>query len=331
MKRRFCLPRISAPLVVATAALTHVGSASAQGDKVDFEKSIWPFLNKSCVECHKAPFEEDGKIKKPKAGLRFDGAWAILAGSEDGAVLTPGKSDESEMWIRTDLPSDDDDFMPPTDKAEPLTDEQKALLAKWINEGADFGGWVGNLEGKPKEVSNSGRKIPESELQNLYGKLSEGLPAIKEDAWAGVTAAGGRVMPLSDDSPLLTVDFRLVGADADDGAVASVKPIADHVAHLDLSKSSVTDAAVAVVGSTARLVRLDLHNTGVGDAALANLKDLKNLRYLNLYGTNVSDAGLSQLHGLKTLQKIYLWQSKVSDKGVKQLQAALPDATIVFK
>ena len=318
-RSRFILP------VLAFALL----QSGAQA--VDFEKEIWPFLNKSCVECHKAPFEEDGKIKKPKAALRLDGAWAILAGSENGAVVTPGKAEESELWIRCDLPEDDDDFMPPTGKADPLTQEQKDLLAKWINEGAEFGGWVGNLEGKPKEVSNSGAEIPESEIQTLYNQLSEGVTPLKEDAWASVSEAGGRVMTLSDTSPLLSVDFRLAGEDADDADAATVQSIADHVAHLDFSKTAVTDAAVEVVASTPRLVRLDLHKTGVGDGALKHLKGLKNLRYLNLYGTQVGDAGLAQLHGLKSLKNIYVWQSKASEQGVRKLEKALPDAKIVFK
>jgi len=307
------------------------GDASAQGAKVNFEKEIWPFIQKSCVECHKAPYEENGRTRKPKAGLRLDGAWAFTAGSENGAVIEAGKAEESELWIRTDLPPDDDDFMPPTDKAEPLTDAQKALLAKWINEGADFGGWVGNVEGKPKNVSNSGDEIPEAETQTMYNKLNEGLEPLAEDSWAAITEAGGRVMPLADTSSLLSVDFRLVGEDADDADAATVKQIAGHIAHLDFSKTAVTDAALATVPEMPRLVRLDLHKTGVTDAALANLKGAENLRYLNLYATEVSDAGLKNLEGLKNLRSIYLWQSKATDKGVKQLQKALPEAKIVFK
>jgi hypothetical protein len=320
---RLCLP------VLAVALLQ--SSAQGQATKVDFEKEVWPFINNSCVGCHKAPHEEDGKIKKPKAALRFDAAWAIMAGSENGAILTPGKAEESEMWIRCDLPEDDDDYMPPTGKADPLTDEQKDLLAKWINEGAEFGGWVGNLEGKPKDVSNSGIEIPESKIQTLYNQLAEGVTPLKEDAWASVTEAGGRVMTLSDTSPLLSVDFRLVGEEADDADAGTVKAVADHVAHLDFSKTAVTDAAIEVVGATPRLVRLDLHKTEVGDGALKHLKGLKNLRYLNLYGTQVSDAGLAQLHELKSLENIYIWQSKASEQGVKKLQEALPDAKIIFK
>ncbi|MDF1814920.1 MAG: hypothetical protein P1V20_22140 [Verrucomicrobiales bacterium] len=303
-------------------------SQSAQAQKVDFEKQVWPIIEAKCVECHREPYEENGRLKKPKGGLRLDGAWAIMMGGEGGATVDPGKSDHSELFARVTLPEDDDDFMPPTGKADPLTDKEKELLAKWIDEGADFGGWAGNLKGKPAEVSNAGGKIPVSEIQELYKKLSEGVSPLKEDAWKDITASGGRVMPLSNSSPLLSVDYRLTAEDATDDKFAAIKAISDHVAHLDLSRTQVTDATMSDVSKMDRLVRLDLHQTAISDEGLSHLKGLKNLRYINLYGTQVSDAGLNQLKSMKSLRAVYLWNSNATPKGAKALRAALPDAKI---
>lgn len=306
------------------------GSA-AWGQKVNFEKEVWPILNRSCVKCHKAPFEEEGKTVKPKAGLRLDGAWAILAGSEDGAVLVKSKSGESSLYTRTVLPKDDDDVMPPDGKAEALTPAEQEVLKKWIDEGADFGTWVGSLVGKPKELTNTGEKIPVSETQEIYKKLSEGLTPLKEEQWKAVTAAGGRVQPLAADSPLVSVDFRLVGKDADDADLATIVPIGANVADLNASDSAITDASLPVIGKLERLVRLDLHGTQVGDAEIGTLSGLKNLRYLNLYGTQVSDAGVEKLKALKTLTNVYLWESKVTNAGAQSLAKALPKAKVSFK
>jgi len=318
-------------ILLPIAILAATADLSTAQDQVDFEKHIWPIFEAKCVDCHQAPYEKDGKLQKPKAGLRLDGAWAISLGSENGAVMTPGNAEESELWWRTDLEEDDDDFMPPQGKADPLTATEKALFKKWIDQGADFGGWAGNLEGKPKELSNAGDKLPVSEIQEAYKKLSEGISPLKESAWKSVTEAGGRVMPLAEESPLLSVDFRLAGEEADDAKVGTVGAISENVAQLDASKTAITDEALAQVAEMKRLVRLDLHQTKVGDAGIKHLKGLENLRYLNLYGTEVTDAGLEQLKGLKTLDSIYLWQSKVTDKGAKQLQKALPDAKINWK
>lgn len=326
IRLRQLLP-LSISLALACAWLP--GRATAQGDKVNFEKQVWPILKSKCVKCHGAPHEEDGRMKKPKADLRLDAAWGILAGGEDGKVLHPGDASNSEMWWRTDLAPDDDDFMPA--KGDPLTSDEKALLKKWIDQGADFGAWEGNLEGRPKDATAEPDKIGVAEIQALYKKLGDGLKPLGEDAWKSVTAAGGRVQPLGPGSPLLAVDFRMAGGKADDAAVGTVDSIGANVAHLDLSGTSVTDAALAGIGGMPRLVRLDLHQTGIGDAGVARLTKLENLRYLNLYGTGVTDAGLKPLESMKTLDHLYLWQSKVTEPGAKQLQKALPDARINWK
>ena len=304
---------------------------SAFAQKVNFEKQVWPILENKCVKCHKAPYEEDGKVKKPKGELRLDGAWAIMLGGEGGAPLKPGDSAHSDLFTRVTLPEDDDDFMPPSGKADPLTDAEKTLLAKWIDEGAEFGGWAGNLEGKPKEISNAGGKIPTSEIQEIYGKLSEGLEPLKEDSWKEISSSGGRVVPLSASSPLLSIDFRLTAEEANDEKVSSIESIKDHVAHLDLSKTQVSDAVMAQIAKMDRLVRLDLHKTAISDAELAKLKGLKNLRYLNLYGTQVTDAGLKHLQSIKSLRAVYLWNSKATPNGAKSLAKVLPEAKINIK
>lgn len=318
--------RSTLPILLLAAA--PVGLLRAE---VSFEKEILPVLEAKCMECHKAPYEKDGKTVKPKAGLRLDAAWAIHAGSEDGAVVKAGAPSDSPMYVRTTLPVEDDDVMPPKGKAEPLTAAETELMKKWIEEGAKFGEWRGNLEGKPADISNSGEDVPVSEIQQLYTKLSEGLAMPEEKIWESVTAAGGRVQRLALTSPLLSVDFRLAATDATDEDILTAKAIAPHIAHLDLSRTAATDAALVLLKETPRLVRLNLSETAIGDAGLANLDGLKELRYLNLHDTQVTDAGLSKIEGIKSLEAVYLWQSKVTEAGVKKLRAALPDAKISFK
>ncbi len=320
---------LAGTVLLATGFL--MASPALSQDTIDFEKQIWPFLERSCVECHKAPYEENGKVKKPKAGLRMDGAWAIKVGSENGKVLEPGNAEESELYYRVTLPEDDQDFMPPTGKADPLTAEEKELFKKWIDQGANFGGWAGNLEGKPAQLSNTGEEIPVSELQELYTQLSEGVTPLNEKDWASITEAGGRVEPLANNTPLLAVDFRLAEAGVTDAEVATTATVKDHTAQLDLSGSKITDESLKTIGQMEKLVRLDLHNTPVSDAGLAHLKKLEHLRYLNLYGTQVTDAGLKNLNGMKGLENLYLWQSQVTAAGVKQLQKSLPDTKINWK
>lgn len=304
---------------------------SLQGQAINFETQIWPILKTKCVECHRAPYEENGRVKKPKGGLRLDGAWAIMLGGDSGAVIDPGHSDKSELFLRTELPEDDDEFMPPTGKADPLTDKEKDLLVKWIDGGAEFGGWAGNLKGKPKELSNAGGKIPVSEIQEIYNSLAEDLSPVAEEDLEDITASGGRVMPLGQSSPLLSVDFRLTSDETTNLEVASVESVQENIALLNLSKTRITDEALSGIGNFPRLVHLDLHRTGITDQGLEHLKNLKHLRYLNLYGTKVTDTGLDSLKELKSLRSVFLWDSDVTRRGAKDLERALPDAKVNFE
>ena len=312
--------------LAAAASLVPLGS-----NAVDFEKEILPLFEAKCIECHKAPYEEGGRTKKPKAGLRMDAAWAITMGSENGAVIVPGKPGDSELYYRVTLPQNDDDFMPPTGKADPLTEKELALFKKWIDGGADFGDWVGNLEGKPKEVTMAVGKPAVSDIQEVYKRLSEGMGAPDPETWKSVTEAGGRVARLSKTSPLLSVDFRLTTENASDDVIGSIDTVSPHIVHLDLSKTAVTDRALSILKESPKLVRLNLSQTGITDAGLTHLKSLNELRYLNLYGSKVTDAGLENLEDLKSLEAVYLWQSKATEAGVKKLRTALPDAKINFK
>ncbi|MEO0417020.1 MAG: c-type cytochrome domain-containing protein, partial [Verrucomicrobiota bacterium] len=292
-------------------------------DKVNFEKQIWPIIEAKCVSCHKAPYEDNGRVRKPKAGLRFDAAWAMEMGGDNGAIYESGNHEDSEMYFRVTLPQDDDEFMPPVGKADPLTDDELKLMAAWIDQGADYGGWEGNLEGKPVET-HSETEMPKSEIQEIYSALSEGLTPIEEVTWKSIADAGGRVMPLAKESPLLAVDFRLSKDKAGDDVVKLLSEIGSNVAHLDLSKTSVSDAALTEIAKLDKLVKLDLHQTQISDAELAQLKGLKNLRYLNLYGTQVSDAGLKHLGEIGSLRAVYLWGSKATPDGAKKLAGSLP-------
>lgn len=316
---------LSLPGVFSLLAAPLVSSA------VDFEKDILPVFEAKCVECHRAPYEENGRTKKPKAGLRMDAAWAIALGSENGSVLKAGDPGKSEIYHRVTLPQDDDDFMPPSGKADPLTGQELALFKTWIEEGADFGDWVGSTEGKPKEVTNSGDKVPVSEIQEVYKGIADSLPELDEKTWAPLTESGARVARLSTKSPLVSVDFRLSPEKATEEAIGGIAVIAPHVAELDLSKTTVTDSALSILKETPNLVRLNLSQTSIGDAGLANLKELKELRYLNLYGSAVTDAGLKHLKSLSSLEALYLWQSKATPKGAKELQKALPNTKINLK
>lgn len=298
--------------------------------KLDFQKEILPLIESRCLKCHKAEHEENGKTVKPKGDIRLDAAWAMLKGNKEVVPVKPKEPGKSAIVNVTTLPKDDDKFMPPEGKADPLTTEEINRIKTWIIEGADFGTWEGNLVGKPAEAPAVAKEPPKDRAHDVfYKKLADGVQPIPAETLKSVQAAGAQVSPLMAGSPLVRVDFLTGVTKCDDKAVAALLPIKDQIAHLDLARTSVTDAAMKSIAQMPRLARLDLRKTKVTDAGLAPLTGLKHLTYVNLFGTEVTDKGLATLATIKTLTNVYLFESKVTDAGVSKLQAALPDAEIV--
>ena len=119
--------------------------APSTASAVDFEKEILPILDAKCMKCHETEHTDaTGKLKKPKGGLVLDTAEGIKKGGKEHGDknLVPGKADDSRLYVVTTLAISDDAAMPPEGKADPLTDAEKALLKKWIDEGASFGTWT---------------------------------------------------------------------------------------------------------------------------------------------------------------------------------------------
>jgi hypothetical protein len=298
-------------------------AASSAGAAVNFEKDLLPTITKKCMDCHKAPHVDNGQKKEPKAGLRLDASWAILKGSENGPVLTPGAPDKSGIYESVTLPKDDDAHMP--SKGEDMTKEEIALLKTWIQEGANFGGWVGSVQGMPAGAMTESTKPYKPRPHDLfYAALEKGVKPLSDAVLAQAKAAGAQVAPVKVESALVRVDFLTGVSKCDDAKVAALLPLKENIVQLDLGRTIITDAAMKTIGQLPRLIALDLRQTQITDAGLEALIGLKKIESLNLYGTGITDAGLKHLAKLKSLKNVYLWQSKATMPGVKQLTAAIP-------
>jgi hypothetical protein len=302
-------------------------SASTAFSAVNFEKEVWPFLQKKCVECHAASKVVDGRKKEPKGGLRMDAAFALMAGGKNGAVVKPKSADTSRLYEVVTLAKDDDDFMPP--KGEALSDAEVKLLKQWIDEGADFGGWEGNAEGKPVTAGAVARGPRAHE--ELYKVLSDGLKEAPKAALDAAKAAGAQVSVVGPVSQLVRVDF-LTGVSAcTDEKVAALLPLADYIAQLDLGRTKVSDAAMVTVAKFPKLVKLDLRQTAVTDAGLESLTALKHLTAVNAFGTPITDAGVKTLAGVKSLRQLTAFETKATEAGAKAAKAVNAELTVVVK
>lgn len=119
------------PAEIAAASLP---SMPEPGQPVDFASHVLPIFQERCVECHRAPFDKNGRTIKPKAGLQLDSYEMALKGNLDGPSIVPGNSAESYLVELISLTEDDADVMPP--KGGPLSPEQIDVVKRWIDEGA---------------------------------------------------------------------------------------------------------------------------------------------------------------------------------------------------
>lgn len=101
-------------------------------ETVDFNFHIKPILVQNCYLCH------GPDVSSRKADLRLDileGATAEL--EEGGHAVVPGKPSKSLLVARINN-TEEDMMMPPPDSNLKLTEREKALLEKWIDQGAEW-------------------------------------------------------------------------------------------------------------------------------------------------------------------------------------------------
>nr|WKN38331.1 PSD1 and planctomycete cytochrome C domain-containing protein [Tunicatimonas sp. TK19036] len=99
---------------------------------VDFNFHIRPILVKNCYLCH----GPDSSSREAELRLdTFEGATALRKG--DTYAVLPGHSKKSEV-IKRIYADDPNEMMPPPESNLTLSEREKALLEKWIAQGAEW-------------------------------------------------------------------------------------------------------------------------------------------------------------------------------------------------
>ncbi|HLO29581.1 MAG TPA: c-type cytochrome domain-containing protein [Anaerolineales bacterium] len=107
------------PLSADTAA--PATQAAAQGGTVSFVNEVLPILKSRCVNCHGAD-----RVEK---GLGLQTYHDVMAGSENGPVVTSGKAVDSklvQLIVNQKMPK----------RGPKLTPPQVQLITNWVNQGA---------------------------------------------------------------------------------------------------------------------------------------------------------------------------------------------------
>ena len=125
---------------------------------VDFEKQIRPMFADQCVSCH-GP-------EKQKGDLRLDVKDLALDGGTTGKSILPGKG-EASLLIKRMRGVGDDDQMPL--KKDPLSNEQIAIVSRWIDQGAKW--------------PEGGAAITVAKHWSFIAPVRPADPVVKNTAW----------------------------------------------------------------------------------------------------------------------------------------------------
>jgi uncharacterized membrane protein len=288
---------------------------------------VQPIFERRCVQCHKAG--------KSKGKFRMDTYELLVKGGKEGPGLEIGKSAESNIVIRMELPADDEEHMPPEGKPD-IEDHELTVIKWWIDNGADSTKSLKDFE-VPAPVQEAISKIvplektaPADGGEPAHGASAAGPDdGLKESVSALAKEFPGALSFESQQSAMLTFTAVSLRGSLDDAAFKKLEAVTPQFVTVDLSATKITDQAVAQLASAKDLRLIRLAETGVTDAAIDTLLNLPALESINLYGTKVTDAGVAKLASMGSLKRLYLWQTAVTPEAIKTLQEKLPSCEII--
>jgi hypothetical protein len=113
---------------------TNLSAAAEVGQApVNFSREVLPILSDRCFHCH-GP--DPGQRK---ADLRLDLESEATRELDGVRPIKPHDATRSEVWQRL-ITQDEDEMMPPPDShRKPLSDVERELIRRWIDEGAVWG------------------------------------------------------------------------------------------------------------------------------------------------------------------------------------------------
>jgi len=151
--------------------IASASSSETLPDLVDFNFHIKPILSDRCFACH------GPDAGSREAGLRLDtkeGAFAALGDNKDHHAIIAGDTENSTLIHRI-FSDDPGDIMPTPESNLTLTDFEKKLLKKWIEQGAE---WKNHWSFLPIEYS----KAPEVKKGLIKNPIDNFIIKKLEDA-----------------------------------------------------------------------------------------------------------------------------------------------------
>ncbi len=129
---RLVLGLAAAALVIGSACGRRAPQVAGVPEVVDFNFHVKPILSDRCFKCH----GPDERVRK--ASLRLDLKEVAFGELPSGhRAVVPGRPSSSELVARI-LSTDPKVLMPAADSGLSLSEYEKAVLVRWVEQGADW-------------------------------------------------------------------------------------------------------------------------------------------------------------------------------------------------
>jgi len=265
-----------------------------------YENVIAKILDDKCIQCH--------NTTKTKGELSLISAETILKGGESGEAIIIGNANESLLYNQLLLPESDKKHMPPKGKPQ-LTSDEKLLIKYWIDEGANFDNYVGDLV-KNDTLNSFLKKYLVFDKTPIKKASVNDIDQIRK--------AGFMVKEMGVGAPELSVKY--TQKEIEKSVVKKLSNLKDQIVELDLSNTNLSDKMTKTISKLDNLKMLRLDNTNISDKTLEYITYLKDLETLNLFNTSITNSGLETLLKSVKPKHIYCWNSNVGKETALQLQ-----------
>lgn len=116
-------------IVMLTTAGTSGTASDTEKNPVSFQEDVYPIIEENCLPCH---LQEERNMSR----LFMDNYNLLMKGGFNGPPIKPGNAEES-LLIKKVSPDPPFGERMPLRSKNYLTDDEIAIIAQWIDEGAE--------------------------------------------------------------------------------------------------------------------------------------------------------------------------------------------------
>lgn len=271
-----------------------------------FEDLIQPILDKKCAQCHNS--------SKLKGDLSVTSLEKLLKGGKNGAAVTAGKLDQSELYHRITLDPSHEDFMP-TDGKTPLTADETAIIEWWI---------ASAMAVDKKQITELNANDTVRSAIAAYLQIGGARPAVGDGApvnpniplsadpvaMENLRTKGFMVRVMLHEPVMLDVTLPPnTGKKAIEAATEELKTVAPNIVWLNLSENRLSDGDLSFLPLMLNVEKMRLEKNDITDNIGSLIGGLKYLQAINLNQTQVTPEGVAHLKEISPVQRVYSWQA----------------------